>query len=120
LHVTARPFIDAPDFLAKHLEPDFVLAEGDRRIGDTTIEVIATPGHSPSSLCFYWPDRRALFTGDVIFSQRIGRTDLPGGSGKLLKESIQRLSTLDVDCLLPGHGAPVAAPDAVRENFRDP
>jgi glyoxylase-like metal-dependent hydrolase (beta-lactamase superfamily II) len=118
LHVTARPFIDAPDFLANHLEPDFFLAEGDRRIGDTTIEVIATPGHLPGSFCFYWPDCRALFTGDVIFSQSIGRTDLPGGSGKLLKESIQRLSTLDVDCLLPGHGAPVAAPDAVRENFR--
>lgn len=116
---------EARDFLQTHggrranrLEPDFFLAEGDLRIGDTTIEVIATPGHSPGSLCFYWPDRRALFTGDVIFSQSIGRTDLPGGSGRLLKKSIQRLSTLDVDCLLPGHGAPVVEPDAVRENFR--
>jgi glyoxylase-like metal-dependent hydrolase (beta-lactamase superfamily II) len=116
---------DALDFLrgyggrkANSLEPDFFLAEGDLKIGDLTLEVIATPGHSPGSLCFYWPDRRALFTGDVIFSQSIGRTDLPGGSGALLKESIQRLSTFDVDCLLPGHGAPVVKQEAVRENFR--
>jgi glyoxylase-like metal-dependent hydrolase (beta-lactamase superfamily II) len=100
------------------LTPDFFLGEGDLRIGDIALEVIATPGHSPGSLCFYWPDRRALFTGDVIFSQSIGRTDLPGGSGKLLKESIQRLSTLTVDCLLPGHGEPVMEQKAVQANFR--
>lgn len=116
---------EALDFLqdyggrrANGLESDFFLGEGDLRIGDIALDVIATPGHSPGSLCFYWPDRRALFTGDVIFSQSIGRTDLPGGSGRLLKESIQRLSALDVDCLLPGHGAPVIKQEAVQDNFR--
>lgn len=116
---------EALDFLqgdgrrkANGFEPDFFLSEGDLKIGDVALEVVATPGHSPGSLCFYWPDRRALFTGDVIFSQGIGRTDLPGGSGRLLKKSIQRLSTLDVDCLLPGHGAPVVKQEAVRDNFR--
>lgn len=99
-------------------EPDFFLGKGALTIGDTDLEVIVTPGHSPGSLCFYWPDRKALFTGDVIFSQGIGRTDLPGGSGRLLKESLQKLSTLDVDFLLPGHGAPVIGEKAVRENFR--
>ena len=116
---------DALDFLqdyggrkADSLEPDFFLGEGKLRIGEIDIDVIATPGHSPGSLCFYWPDLGALFTGDVIFSQSIGRTDLPGGSGRLLKESIQRLSALDVNFLLPGHGAPVVERKAVRENFR--
>lgn len=116
---------EALDFLQDYggqsgnaLTPDFFLGEGHLEIGDTALEVIATPGHSPGSLCFYWPDRKALFTGDVIFSQSIGRTDLPGGSGKLLKESIRRLSALDVDCLLPGHGAPIMTQKAVSENFR--
>jgi glyoxylase-like metal-dependent hydrolase (beta-lactamase superfamily II) len=99
-------------------QADFFLAEGDLKIGDITLKVIATPGHSPGSVCFYWPDCRALFTGDVIFNQGIGRVDLPGGSGKLLKQSIQRLSTMDVDILLPGHGAPVVKRTAVRENFK--
>lgn len=98
--------------------PDFFLGEGDLRIGDIRLEVLLTPGHSPGSLCLYWPDRKALFTGDVIFDQSIGRTDLPGGSGKLLKESIQRLAKLDVEYLLSGHGAPVIGSKAVRDNFR--
>jgi glyoxylase-like metal-dependent hydrolase (beta-lactamase superfamily II) len=116
---------EALDFLKDYsghktngLEPDFFISQGNLTIGNIVLEVIATPGHSPGSLCFYWPDRRALFTGDVIFNQGIGRTDLPGGSGKLLKESIRRLSRLDVDCLLPGHGAPLIKQEAVRENFR--
>jgi glyoxylase-like metal-dependent hydrolase (beta-lactamase superfamily II) len=100
------------------LAPDFFLGEGDLKIGDIALEVISTPGHAPGSLCFYWPDRRALFTGDVIFSQGIGRTDLPGGNGKLLKQSIQRLSALTVDFLLPGHGTPVIKQKAVQDNFR--
>lgn len=100
------------------LEPDFFLGEGDLRIGDINLDVIMTPGHSPGSVCFYWPDQGALFTGDVIFSQSIGRTDLPGGNGKLLKESIERLSTLDTDYLLPGHGMQVMEKKAVRNNFR--
>jgi hydroxyacylglutathione hydrolase len=103
---------------ANGLEPDFFLGEGSLRIGDTDLDVILTPGHSPGSVCFYWPEHKALFTGDVIFNQSIGRTDLPGGSGRLLKESIQRLSGLDVDCLLSGHGAPVMEKKAVQDNFR--
>jgi len=115
----ARDFMqDFGGQTAEGMEPDFFLGEGDLRIGDTDLDVIATPGHSPGSLCFYWPDRRALFTGDVIFNQSIGRTDLPGGSGRLLKESIKRLSTLNADVLLSGHGEPVMGEKAVRDNFR--
>jgi len=98
--------------------PDFFLGEGDLIIGNIRLEVFLTPGHSPGSLCLYWPDRKALFTGDVIFNRSIGRTDLPGGSGKLLKESIRRLAELDVEYLLSGHGEPVIGSNAVRENFR--
>ncbi|MBE9547063.1 MAG: MBL fold metallo-hydrolase [Proteobacteria bacterium] len=99
-------------------EPDFFLGEGDLTIGDTTFQVIVTPGHSPGSVCLYWPDRKALFTGDVVFSRSIGRTDLPGGSSSLLKESIKRISMLDVEYLLTGHGEIVAGVEAVRANFQ--
>ena len=99
-------------------EPDFFLGEGDLTIGDTTFQIIATPGHSPGSVCLYWPDHKALFAGDVVFNRGIGRTDLPGGSGSLLKESIQRISKLDVEYLLTGHGEMVSGVEAVQANFR--
>jgi hydroxyacylglutathione hydrolase len=97
--------------------PDFLLTEGKLRAGTTELEVIGTPGHSPGSICLYWPQHKALFAGDVIFEQGVGRTDLPGGSGDLLKESIRRLSTLDVELLLPGHGNIIQGREEVARNF---
>jgi len=98
--------------------PAFFLQEGDLVIGDKTFRVILTPGHSPGSISLYWPEKKALFTGDVVFSQSIGRTDLPGGSGKQLKESISRLAELDVEVLCPGHGDVVAGRENVKKNFK--
>jgi hydroxyacylglutathione hydrolase len=99
-------------------EPDFFLGAGDLILGKNRFEVIVTPGHSPGSICLYWPGRKALFTGDLIFQQGIGRTDLPGGDGNQLKESIRKIAALDVEYLLPGHGSPVVGAEAVQENFR--
>ena len=99
-------------------EPDFFLEEGDLTIGDHRFQVVITPGHSPGSLCLYWPDKKALFTGDVVFFQGIGRTDLPGGSGKELKNSLQRISQLDVEYLLTGHGELLIGKDAIQANFQ--
>lgn len=96
---------------------DFFLREGDLRVGDHAFQVLHSPGHSPGSVCLYWPERKALFTGDVVFAQGVGRTDLPGGDGRKLKESILRLAELDVEWLLPGHGGPVKGREAVRKNF---
>jgi glyoxylase-like metal-dependent hydrolase (beta-lactamase superfamily II) len=99
-------------------EPDFFLDEGQLRIGAQEFNVLVTPGHSPASICLYWPVKKALFTGDVIFFQGIGRTDLPGGDGSLLKESILRLSELDVEYVLPGHGEIISGKKAVQANFK--
>ena len=99
-------------------EPDFFLKEGDITIGDETFQVIQTPGHTPGEICIYWPARKALFSGDVIFRDGIGRTDLPGGVGKQLKERIKRLAKLDVEYLLPGHGDIISGKDAVEKNFK--
>ena len=98
--------------------PAFFLQEGDLAIGDTALQVLLTPGHSPGSVCLYWPQKKVLFTGDVVFSQSIGRTDLPGGSGKQLKESIARLAELDADILCPGHGDVVTGRENVKKNFK--
>jgi glyoxylase-like metal-dependent hydrolase (beta-lactamase superfamily II) len=99
-------------------EPDFLLREGDLTIGDVSLQIILTPGHSPGSICIYWPQKKALFTGDVVFSQGIGRTDLLGGDGSLLKESIKRLAILDVEYLLPGHGEMLSGRESVKANFK--
>jgi len=100
------------------LQPDILLREGELKIGDVVLEVLETPGHSPGSICLYYPEKRALFSGDVIFQDGIGRTDLPGGDSRQLKESIKRLTCLDVEYLLPGHGEPVRGKVAVERNFR--
>jgi len=73
-------------------EPQILLREGELLVGDMKLQVIHAPGHSPGSICIYWPQEKTLFTGDVIFYQGIGRTDLPGGDGSALKESIKSLS----------------------------
>ena len=108
-------------YIGSHMDfpaPAFFLQEGDLVIGDKTFRVILTPGHSPGSISLYWPEKKVLFTGDVVFSQSIGRTDLPGGSGKQLKESISKLAELDVEFLCPGHGDVVAGRENVKKNFK--
>jgi hydroxyacylglutathione hydrolase len=71
------------------------------------VGVIHTPGHTPGSATFHLPgDRNILFTGDTLFAQSIGRTDLWGGSHPQIIASIQRkLMTFDDDTLvISGHG----------------
>jgi hydroxyacylglutathione hydrolase len=60
-----------------------------------------------------------LFTGDLVFKEGLGRTDLPGGDGAKLKDSIKRLSDLEVEWLLPGHGEIISGAEKVRKNFTD-
>ncbi len=100
-----------------NLEPDFLLIEGTLKAGDIELEVIHTPGHSPGSICLYWPSHKALFAGDVIFEQGVGRTDLPGGNGDQLKNSIGRLSSLNIELLLPGHGSLIRGQEEIVKNF---
>ncbi len=102
-----------------NFEPDILLQEGDLKIGDLTFQVIHTPGHSPGSICLYWTEKKALFTGDVVFNQGIGRTDLPGGNGQTLKESIKKISRFEADYLLPGHGEILSDPALVKNNFSE-
>ena len=104
-------------FRSNTIEPDFFLKEGDISINNVDLKIIHTPGHSPGSISLYLPDQKLLFTGDLVFKGGIGRTDLPGGNGSLLKESLKRLSGLEIEWLLPGHGDIIRGAKDVKTNF---
>ena len=83
------------------------IADGDViRFGNSSLEVIATPGHTQGGVCFYSQADSVLFSGDTLFAGSIGRSDHPGGDYDQLMESIARkLMPLDGDVhVLPGHG----------------
>jgi len=86
-------------------------------LGSIEIELIPTPGHSPESICFYCPQSKALICGDLVFDHNTGRSDLPGGDGEKLKQSIERVAELDIDLLLPGHMGIITENRKVKENF---
>jgi hydroxyacylglutathione hydrolase len=71
------------------------------------IQIIHTPFHTPGSVCYYLPQERMLFTGDTLFKQGIGRTDLPLGNPNQVQKSLTKIMTLpgNVD-VYPGHGIP--------------
>ncbi|MDR2142700.1 MAG: MBL fold metallo-hydrolase [Deltaproteobacteria bacterium] len=95
-----------------------LLEEGPLDLGDKTVYLYLTPGHSPGGLCLHWPEKGVLVTGDIIFSRSFGRTDFPGGSLPELRESVQRLKSLPkVEALLPGHGSAVMGAKAIEDNF---
>jgi len=81
-----------------------LLKDGDTiTFGKQSVKVIHTPGHTPGGICLYFPGY--VLTGDTLFVQGVGRTDLPGGSFQVLQASIRnKLFTLPEDTVvLPGH-----------------
>jgi len=85
--------------------PDVFLEEGQTiEVGNYSISVIHTPGHSPGGVCLYAPG--AVFTGDTLFAGSVGRTDFPGGSHELLVQGVkQKIFPLgDSLRVYPGHG----------------
>jgi hydroxyacylglutathione hydrolase len=87
--------------------PDTYLPEtGTVKFGNTELQLIFAPGHSPAHLCFYDKAANILVGGDVLFRNSIGRTDLPGGDYSTLVKNIEeKLFLLPDDCTVyPGHG----------------
>ncbi len=76
------------------------------QFGHTTLQVIATPGHTPGHVVFYEPESKSLLTGDTLFRESIGRTDLPGGDYSwIMRSIIDRILPLgDAVKIYPGHG----------------
>ncbi|MEJ2068343.1 MAG: MBL fold metallo-hydrolase, partial [Deltaproteobacteria bacterium] len=92
-------------FMGKRPSPKAhrLVAGGDVvRIGKTDLRVIHTPGHTRGSICLYGEGN--LFTGDTLFVGAVGRTDLRGGSSKILQDSLAKLLTLPPETRVwPGH-----------------
>lgn len=97
-----------PDYFPKVPNlPEPQTGELPRLFSDLGGRLIHTPGHTPGSVCFYFPDDALLFSGDTLFDNGVGRTDFPGGSDIALWTSIrQKLLVLPPETrLLPGHGS---------------
>jgi hydroxyacylglutathione hydrolase len=88
--------------------PPDASADDGLAIGLSTLpgEVLHTPGHTPGSIGLFFPKQHLLLAGDTLFAGSIGRTDLPGGDGRLILRSLRdRLLVLpDATRVLPGHG----------------
>ncbi len=85
------------------ITPDVIIKDKDRiNIGSTELLVIATPGHTPGSVCYYTEGH--LFAGDTLFYHNCGRCDLPGGDYGTMLKSLKLLSTLSPNTkVYPGH-----------------
>ncbi len=99
---------------AKKFDVDFVFEDS---LGHTELRIQHTPGHSPESICFFAVDKKTLISGDLVFDKGIGRTDLPFGNTEELIKSINTVSTLDTELLLPGHGAILKGRNNVKRNY---
>ena len=83
--------------------------------GGLTFRVMATPGHTHGSVCYLC--EKAMFSGDTLIAGSCGRTDLPGGSGKFLRLSLERLAELEENYwVYPGHGESTTLAEEKRYN----
>ncbi|MBY7143376.1 MBL fold metallo-hydrolase [Virgibacillus sp. NKC19-3] len=116
LHENEASWLEEPrlngsiSFIGKEIKTkraEYMLEPGEIHLAPFTFQVIHTPGHSPGSVSFIFKDEGFVISGDVLFQQGIGRTDLPGGDMKQLEDSI-RFSLYQLDDTLvvyPGHGS---------------
>jgi Zn-dependent hydrolases, including glyoxylases len=90
--------IPSPDIDLKDME--------EIKFGNTSLRIIHTPGHTPGHVCFYEPENKILLSGDTLFRESIGRTDLPGGDyGWIMKSIINNILPLGEEVVFyPGHG----------------
>ncbi len=105
--------IEQPPMPDKNIKDNDIL-----KFGDTHFKVISLPGHTPGSVGFYFPEEGWLFSGDTIFMESIGRTDLPGGSYDSLISSVTRkIFTLAPETIIfPGHGPDTTVKDEIKYN----
>lgn len=93
--------------------------DGDKlKVGNVTMQVIETPGHTPGGVCFYCEAEGVLFSGDSLFKHAIGRCDFPGGDEVRLVTALkERILTLpDNVKVLPGHGDMTTIGEEKRKN----
>jgi len=115
VHAADLPYLERPQWPELEAllgarpcpQPTGWLAEGEPLVvAGLALEVLHTPGHTPGGVCLIDRASRQILVGDTLFCRGVGRTDLPGGDGRLLERSIrEKLFALEGDWrLFPGHG----------------
>ncbi len=99
-------------FMYEHID------EGEYTFMGLPCTVLHTPGHSPGSISFYFPEAATVFVGDLLFYRSIGRTDFPGGSMEALAASVTRkIFTLPPETVVySGHGLKTSVGDEALNN----
>ncbi len=98
---------------------DYDLSKPTRiRVGRIELLTTPTPGHTPGSITVYDPQQRFAFTGDTLFKDSVGRTDLPGGSLSELRKSLKKLVRIlkPETIIYPGHGPRTTLEEELRNN----
>ena len=112
LEMLEDPYLSAYSFAAANLpvptgfgaEP-YPEQNNSMSVCGMNLRLLHTPGHTPGSVCLYFEKENILFSGDTLFAMGYGRTDLPGGNGKELVESLRLLfSHPEETKVYPGHG----------------
>lgn len=94
--------------IAYQTKADKLVTDGQTiKLAGLNIEIIHTPGHTSGCCCYFFPEEKVLISGDTLFYETVGRTDLETSSGAAMRESIKKLlSALPEDVeVFPGHGS---------------
>ena len=100
--------------------PTVILQGGETlEFGDLVFQVMHTPGHAPGHVVFYNENEKVVVNGDVLFKGSFGRTDLPGGSMEILKQTIFEImfALPDDTLVLSGHGDDTTIGQEKRTNY---
>lgn len=83
---------------------DYSNLKKENKLGNFFFKVIKTPGHSDDSITIYFKKERIMFTGDFVFKNTVGRTDIDTGNIDKMKQSINEIKKYDDVTIHPGHG----------------
>lgn len=90
----------------------------DWKTADLSFRCMETPGHTKGCICYYFEQEKTIFTGDTLFKGTCGRTDLPGGDGRILAQSLKKLAALPDDVTVyPGHNESTTIGYEKKTNF---
>ncbi len=90
----------------------------DWKISDLRFQCLETPGHTRGGVCYYFEKEKVIFTGDTLFKGTCGRTDLPGGDGRTLAQSLKKLAALPDDITVhAGHNESTTIGYEKKTNF---